>query len=91
MNARTGKPYLGTGYAPATFNHAVAVLAAFHGYHAESGLSPVVSPVPPRSRDGRRLDAHHNPLEPFRLHARPRVAPCNVMQQLGEPRRTSAT
>jgi integrase len=30
----------------------------------------VVSPVPPRSRDGRRLDAHHNPLEPFRLHRR---------------------
>ncbi len=42
----------------------VAVLAAFHGYHAESGLGPVVSPVPPRSRDGRRLHAHHNPLEP---------------------------
>ena len=70
MNARTGKPYLGTGYAPATINHAVAVLAAFYGYHAESGLGPVVSPVPPWSRDGRRLDAHHNPLEPFRLHRR---------------------
>ena len=70
VNARTGKPYLGTGYAPATINHAVAVLAAFYGYHAETGLGPVVSPVPPWSRDGRRLDAHHNPLEPFRLHRR---------------------
>ncbi len=70
VNARTGKPYLGMGYAPATINHAVAVLAAFYGYHAESGLGPVVSPVPPRSRDGRRLDAHHNPLGPFRLHRR---------------------
>lgn len=70
VNARTGKPYLGAGYAPATINHAVAVLAAFYGYHAETGLGPVVSPVPPWSRDGRRLDAHHNPLEPFRLHRR---------------------
>ena len=70
VNARTGKPYLRTGYAPATINHAVAVLAAFYGYHAETGLGPVVSPVPPWSRDGRRLDAHHNPLEPFRLHRR---------------------
>jgi integrase/recombinase XerC len=29
VNVRTGKPYLGTGYAPATINHAVAVLSAF--------------------------------------------------------------
>ena len=28
VNARTGKPYLGAEYAPATINHAVAVLAA---------------------------------------------------------------
>ena len=70
VNARTGKPYLGAGYALATINHAVAVLAAFYGYHVETGLGPVVSPVPPWSRDGRRVGAHHNPLEPFRLHRR---------------------
>ena len=39
-------------------------------FHLGSGQGPVVSPVPPQSRDGRRLHAHHNPLEPFRLHRR---------------------
>jgi integrase/recombinase XerC len=93
VNARTGKPYLGTGYAPATINHAVAVLSAFYDYHLETGLGPVVSPVPPQSRDGRRLNAPHNPLEPFRLHRRgayrqkqperlPRAVPDEVLDDL---------
>ena len=93
VNARTGKPYLRAGYAPATINHAVAVLAAFYGYHAESGLGPAVSPVPPQSRDGRRLNAHHDPLEPFRLHRRgayrqkqpdrpPRAVPDEVLDDI---------
>ena len=93
VNGRTGKPYLRTGYAPATINHAVSVLAAFYGYHLETGQGPVVSPVPPQSRDGRRLNAHHNPLEPFRLHRRgayrqkqadrlPRAVPDDVLDDL---------
>jgi integrase/recombinase XerC len=93
VNARTGKPYLGTGYAPATINHAVAVLSAFYDHHLETGRGPVVSPVPPRSRDGRRVNAHHNPLEPFRLHRRgayrqkqpdrqPRAVPDEVLDDL---------
>ena len=93
VNGRTGKPYLRTGYAPATINHAVAVLSAFYDYHLQTGLGPVVSPVPPQSRDGRRLDAHHNPLEPFRLHRRgayrqkqpdrlPRAVPDDVLDDL---------
>ncbi|MFD5462197.1 site-specific integrase [Kitasatospora sp. NPDC127059] len=73
LNARTGKPYLRAGYAPATINHAVSVLAAFYDHHLQTGQGPVVSPVPPQSRDGRRLEAHHNPLEPFRLHRRARL------------------
>jgi integrase/recombinase XerC len=93
VNARTGKPYLSTGYAPATINHAIAVLSAFYDYHLQTGLGPVVSPVPPQSRDGRRLNAHHNPLEPFRLHRRgvyrqkqpdrpPRAVPDDVLDDL---------
>ena len=62
VNPRTGKPSLQAGYAPATINHAVAVLAAFYDYHAATGRGPVVSPVPPPSRHGRRVNAHHNPL-----------------------------
>ena len=71
----------------------MAVLAAFYGYHGESGLGPAVSPVPPQSRDGRRLNAHHDPLEPFRLHRRgtyrqkqpdrpPRAVPDEVLDDI---------
>ncbi|MFJ9854984.1 tyrosine-type recombinase/integrase [Streptomyces sp. NPDC101150] len=93
LNARTGKPYLKLGYAPATINHAVSVLAAFSDHHVQTGQGPLVSPVPPQSRDGRRLEAHHNPLEPFRLHSRgayrqkqvdrdPRAVPDDVVEDL---------
>ncbi|WP_406136830.1 tyrosine-type recombinase/integrase [Streptomyces sp. NBC_01089] len=93
LNARTGKPYLKSGYAPATINHAVSVLAAFYDHHLQTGQGPLVSPVPPQSRDGRRLEAHHNPLEPFRLHRRgayrqkqvdrePRAVPDDVVEDL---------
>jgi integrase/recombinase XerC len=93
VNSRTGKPSLQAGYAPATINHQVAVLAAFYDYHAQAGLGPAVSPVPPPSRDGRRLNAHHNPLEPFRQHRRgayrqkqpdrpPRAVPDEVLDDL---------
>lgn len=47
LNARTGKPYLKSGYAPATINHAVSVLAAFYDHHLQTGQGPLVSPVPP--------------------------------------------
>lgn len=93
VNARTGKPSLQAGYAPATINHAVAVLAAFYDYHAATGRGPLVSPVPPPSRDGRRVNAHHNPLEPFAQHRRgsyrqkqpdqpPRAVPDDVLDDL---------
>lgn len=70
VNARTGKAHLSAGYAPATINHAISVLAAFYDFQLGCGNGPVVSPVPPQSRNGRRLNGHHNPLEPFRLHRR---------------------
>lgn len=93
VNARTGKPSLQAGYAPATINHAVAVLASFYDYHVAAGSGPVVSPVPPLSRAGRRANAHHNPMEPFALHRRgayrqkqpdrpPRAVPDDVLDDL---------
>ena len=53
----------------------------------------MVSPVPPQSRSGLRLQGHHNPLEPFRLHRRgayrqkqpeamPRAVPDAVVEDL---------
>lgn len=93
VNPRTGKPYLRAGYAPATINHALSVIAAFYEFHLRTGQGPVVSPVPPQSRTGRRLDAHHNPLDPFPLHRRgpyrqkqpdlePRTVPDAVLDEL---------
>ena len=93
LNARTGKPYLREGYAPATLNHAVAVLSAYYAFHLETGLGPVMCPVPPQARGGRRVHAHHNPLEPFALHRRgalqqrrplrePRALPDDVVDAL---------
>lgn len=93
VNTRTGKQYLAEGYAPATINHALSVLAVFYDFHVNAGTGPVVSPVPPQSRDGRRVDAHHNPMEPFPLHRRglyrqkqpqlePRAVPDVVLDEL---------
>ncbi|MFF6786943.1 hypothetical protein [Streptomyces sp. NPDC012510] len=93
VNLRTGKPYLPAGYAPATVNHALSVISAFYDFHLQTGEGPLVSPVPPQSRSGRRLNAHHNPLEPFHLQRRgayrqkqpdrpPRAVPDDVLDEL---------
>lgn len=93
VNPRTGKPYLSAGYAPATINHALSVVSAFYDFHLQTGKGPVVSPVPPQSRSGRRPNAHHNPLEPFHPHRRgtyrqkqpdrpPRAVPDEVVDDL---------
>jgi hypothetical protein len=37
VNARTGKAHLRAGYAPATINHALSVLAAFYEFHRSCG------------------------------------------------------
>lgn len=61
-NTRTGKRPLGPGYAPATINHALAVVASFYAFHARFGRGPVVNPVP--ESPGRRARmAHRSPLE----------------------------
>jgi integrase len=67
VNPRTGKRCLGATFAPATINHNLAVVSSFYDHHIGKGAGPLVNPVPPRtSRRGGRVDAHHNPLEPFR-------------------------
>jgi integrase len=93
VNARTGKAYLRAGYASATINHALSVVAAFYDYQAGAGRGPAVAPVPPPSRDGRRVNAHHDPLQPFHPHRRgvyrqkqsgrePRAVPDDVLEDL---------
>jgi integrase len=82
VNQRTGKRYPGSGYAPATINHNLAVVSAFYAYLLDCGRGPLRNPVPQRSSPGGRPNAHHNPLEPFRAQRRaayrqrvPRTAP----------------
>jgi integrase/recombinase XerC len=93
VNRRTGKACLSAGYAPATINHAVSVIAGFYDMHLSTGQGPVVSPVRSAARDGGRTDAHHNPLEPFRVRGRgryrqkqperePRAVPDDVIEDL---------
>lgn len=81
VNPRTGKRYLDAGYAPATINHALSVVAAFYAFHAEQGVGPVVSPVP--GPTGGRGHPHHNPMEPFAAHRRPAY---RQKQELRAPR-----
>ena len=56
MNARTGKPYLRAGYARATINHAVAVLAAFYGYHARERAGALLGRI--NEKTGANVTAH---------------------------------
>jgi integrase len=54
------------GYAPATINHALAVVKMFYADRAAAGQGPVLNPVPDAAhREGRRVQAHHNPMQPF--------------------------
>jgi integrase len=79
VNQRTGKRYPGSGYAPATINHNLAVVSGFYGYQLDRGRGPLRNPIPQRADpSGQRPSAHHNPLEPFdtarRASYRQRVA-----------------
>ena len=54
------------GYAPATINHGLAVVKAFYVDRLAAGQGPVVNPIPDAAhRHGRRVQAHHNPMQPF--------------------------
>jgi integrase len=65
VNARTGKPSLGTGYAPATINHRLAVVGGFYEFHRQTGRGPAVNPVPAAVGGGGRRGAHHNAIDPW--------------------------
>jgi integrase len=72
VNASTGKPELGSSYAPRTINHQLSVLAGFYDWAIIAGLGPLVNPVPPQHARGRRVHAHHSPAEDFVVRQRAR-------------------
>jgi integrase len=54
------------GYAPATINHALAVVKMFYADRINAGDGPLINPVPNADhRVGRRSQAHRNPMQPF--------------------------
>ncbi len=75
INPVTRKQYLDDSYKPATVRHSNAVLRSFYEFWIEQGLGPVVNPVPQDRVRGRRPNAHHNPLEPFRPEGKLRYNP----------------
>lgn len=61
-----GPAHRADGYAPATINHALAVVKMFYADRALAGQGPVVNPIPDAvHRSGRRVQAHHNPMQAF--------------------------
>ncbi|TWP46028.1 tyrosine-type recombinase/integrase [Lentzea tibetensis] len=61
--SRTGKHPRSPGYAPATINHRLAVLASFYDFSKRTGAGPLVNPVPGPGPGDRNM-RHQSPLEP---------------------------
>jgi integrase len=90
VNPVTGKATPGENYAARTRRHARAVIRSFYEYHREMHGRPLVNPFPQAkgAEDG-QLNAHHNPMLPFRQPARraayqpkePRPAPRSIPDQ----------
>lgn len=74
VNPITRKRYLDDKYQPRTTRHSNAVVRSFYEFWLERGEGPLINPVP-LDRRGRRPNAHHNPLEPFRPEGKIRYNP----------------
>ena len=57
----------GKAYAPSVRAHSETVLRCFYDFHLAAGSGPIMNPFPlDRPRRGRRVNAHHNPMESYR-------------------------
>lgn len=75
VNLVTRKQYLDDRFAARTIRHSNAVLRCFYEFCIEAGDGPLVNPVVTDRGRGRRANAHHNPMEPFRAEGRLRYNP----------------
>jgi site-specific recombinase XerD len=72
VNPVTGKPHLAETYATSTRRHARAVVHAFYEYHRAEYGRPLINPFPAaRSTAYDQVNAHHNPMQPWRRPRRP--------------------
>jgi len=81
VNPVTGKASPGETYAARTRRHARAVVRSFYEYHREMHGRPLVNPFPKVHGGEEDLNAHHNPMQPFRRPSR------RAEYQPKEPRR----
>ena len=90
VNPVTGKTTPGENYAARTRRHARAVIRSFYEYHREMHGRPLVNPFPQaRGAEDGQLNAHHNPMQPFRRPSRraqyqpkePKPAPRSIPDQ----------
>ena len=83
VNPVTRKATPGENYAARTRRHARAVIRSFYEYHREMHGRPLVNPFPQvKGVQEGRLNAHHNPMQPFRQPSR------RAQYQPKEPRPT---
>lgn len=75
INPITRKSYLDDRYKPRTVRHSNAALRSFYSFWIERGEGPLTNPVPQDRARGRRPNARHNPLEPFRPEGKLRYNP----------------
>jgi site-specific recombinase XerD len=66
VNPLTGKAAPGQNYAPRTRRHARAAIRSFYEYHREMHGRPLINPFPQAKGAEDGLNAHHNPMQPFR-------------------------
>ncbi|GAA0552965.1 hypothetical protein GCM10010172_39360 [Paractinoplanes ferrugineus] len=90
VNPVTGKATSGENYAARTRRHARAAIRSFYEYHREMHGRPLVNPFPKsRGAEDDHLNAHHNPMQPFRRPSRramyqpkePKPAPRSIPDQ----------
>jgi hypothetical protein len=90
VNPLTGKATPGRNYAPRTRRHARAAIRSFYEYHREMHGRPLINPFPQaKGIDDGSLNAHHNPMQPFRQPPRraayqpkePKPAPRSIPDQ----------
>jgi site-specific recombinase XerD len=90
VNPLTGKATPGRNYAARTRRHARAAIRSFYEYHREMHGRPLINPFPQaKGIDDGNLNAHHNPLQPFRQPPRraayqpkePKPAPRSIPDQ----------
>jgi integrase/recombinase XerD len=75
INRVTRKRELDDHYQPRTIRHNNAVVRSFYEFWIDRGQGPVINPVRLDRIRGRRPNAHHNPLDPFRAEGRLRYNP----------------